>query len=389
MLVAGLLFSPAAYRRVALACLACFPGGCLLFANLYYVHDYYSYASGLFLLAALGIAGAGLLRSPRVPRFVAVTLLAGALAFELAAFVQTYHQAFYRQPSPPPPPAAALIRAVTPPGDVFVGWGFDWASLLPYYAERRAIMPFASHVRDFARLERSLAQLGSRRVAALAVAAGLRDDHSYTDRLIHTLQLGRQPIARTPDMDIYVRRDLIADALKALALRSDWAAQINPDPDPAIPRLTEQQGFRDHDWSNDTSASPIPLWSRGPFPVNFYHLDNHPVLGTQSPTELWFQPPPGSRSIEGVTGMMPASYTDPNRTPGTLVQVLEETPDGARRVLFERLLTPVNEPGDRGDIPFSYRQDEPFTGRLIFAHYTVPSGDISYSWGYWKRIDIR
>jgi hypothetical protein len=40
-------------------------------------------------------------------------------------------------------------------------------------------------------------------------------------------------------------------------------------------------------------------------------------------------------------------------------------------------------------VTISYHQSTAFAGRLVFAHYAVPSGDISYSWGYWKRISIR
>jgi hypothetical protein len=307
----------------------------------------------------------------------------------VAAFVQTYHRSFYRQPSPPPPPAAAIIRAVTPPGDVFAGLGLDWSSLWPYYAERRAIMPFLSHVQDLATFDRSLAGLGSRRLAVLAVAPPYRDDQHFTNALIAKLQLGAKPIARTPEMDIYVRKDLAAAAVRALGARTDWGAEINLTPDPAVPRLTGQNDFGAHDWSRDSFVSPAPLWWRGPFPINFLDVDGLPAISTQAPTEFYFQPPPGSNSLEAVTGMMASSYTGPSRTPGVLLQVSEEAPDGTRRILFERLLTPLTQPGDRGDVTISYRQAAPFTGRLVFGHYAVPSGDISYAWSYWKRISIR
>lgn len=87
--------------------------------------------------------------------------------------------------------------------------------------------------------------------------------------------------------------------------------------------------------------------------------------------------------------MLPSAYTPPNNTPGVLISVLEEMPDGTRRPLFARLLTPVTEPRDRGDIAIDYIQEHPFTGTLVFAHYAVPSGDVSFSRSYWKRIIIR
>jgi hypothetical protein len=385
----GLWLSAAPYRRLALACLLCYPGGCLLFANLYYVHDYYFYASAVFLLAALGVASIGLLHSPRVPRLAAGFLVVAALAFEVQAFGSSYYD-FYRRPNPPIPSEAPLIRAVTPPADVIAGFGFDWNSLLPYYTERRGLFPFNSHTGDFDRLDRSLAGLGSRRVATLLVAHRHRDDRNFTDILIGKLQMCAKPIARTGDMDIYVRRDLAAAAVRALSVRKDWKAELNLKPADNVILLEERHELDGLGWLKELRAfSPLPFQSRGKYEINYMDSDSGRLIFTQAPTEIRFHPPAGSRSIEAVGGMLPAAYTPPNRTPGVLVEVFEEMPDGTRRVLFERLLMPLTQPADRGDVAISYRQDEPFTGTLVFAHYPVPSGDISYAWSCWKRIIIR
>ena len=386
----GLVFSPPVYRRLTLACLLCYPGGALLFANLYYVHDYYSYAAAVFLAAALGVAAAGLWQHARVPRFAAGLLLLIGLGGQFLAFWNSYYAFCPRHETAPSPPEAAIIRAVTPPEEVFAGFGFDWNSLLPYYSERRAIMPFDSHVNDFAALDRSLAGLGSRHVTTMLVARRHRDDRNFTDILIGKLGMCAKPIARTEVMDIYVRRDRAVAAVQALAARKDWQAELNLKPSENAVILTGQHDFTQVPWrSTLTAFQPLPALSKGEYVVNYIDFDGNRALLTQTPTEIHFHPPPGARSVAAVSGMLPSAYTPPNNTPGMLLMVFEEMPDGTRHTLFERLLMPVTEPKDRGDIAIEYAQEQPFTGTLVFAHYPVPSGNVSFSWGYWRRVTIR
>ncbi len=385
----GLVFSPPVYRRLTLACLLAYPGGAFLFANLYYVHDYYSYASAGFLAVALGVASAGLCHHPRVPRALAALLLVAGLGGQVAAFLNSYYS-FYEHENTPIPPETAIIRAVTPPEDVIAGFGFDWNSLLPYYSERRGIMPFDSHVNDFAALDRSLAALGPRHVATMLVARRHRDDRNFTDILIGKLGMAAKPIARTEVMDIYVRRDRAAAAVRALSTRQGWPAELNLKPADNAVVLTEQHDLTQVPWLDTLGAfEPRPFLSKGFFPVNYLDFEHGRGLLTQTPTEVHFRPPAGARSVSAITGMLPSAYTPPNNTPGLLVAVFEEQPDGTRHPLFERLLMPVTETRDRGDIVIEYAQDQPFTGTLVFAHYPVPSGNVSFSWGYWKQVVLR
>lgn len=376
------------YRRAAGACLLCYATGHLFFANLYYVHDYYPYASAFFLLVAIGLVVAGLLRKPGFPGVAAVILALGVFAGELHAFRTSYYQ-FYQRPNEAEPVETDIIRAITPPEDVIAVFGFDWNPVWPYYSQRRAIVPPLAFFENFAALDASLKNLGPRRLAVMGIARANREDSRFTGTLAGKLQLCAQPIARTALMDIYVRKDLAAAAVRALA-KGHWNAEINLTPDPGVKMLEKAHDLTALDWLATLPAIlPAPFLSRGHYPINHLELDEGRGLLTQAPTEIHFRPPPGSRTIAATSGMLPSAYTPPNNTPGVLISVLEEMPDGTRRPLFERLLTPVTEPRDRGDIAIDYTQELPFTGTLVFAHYAVPSGDVSFSWSYWKRIIIR
>lgn len=390
IIAAGLWFAPSAHRRLAAACLLSYPAGCLLFANLYYIHDYYSYASAIFLLGALGVSVAGLLRSSTMPRSLAGVLLVAALAFEVFAFRQTYYS-FYQRPNEPVPVEAAVIRAITPVDDVIAGFGFDWNSLLPYYTQRRAIMPFASHTRNLEVLEQSLARLDGRRVSTLLVAHPHREERELVGDLLAKLRMSPQPIARTESMDIYVRKDRATAAVQTLMARPDWGMELNLKADANVVILTESHDLAQLPWTGyNPTFSPLPFRSKGKYEIGFMDFDGSAKgLFTQAPVEIHFQPPAGSHSIDAISGMLSSAYTGNNKTAGVVIQVLEELPDGTRRVLFDRLLTPTTDPDDRGDVVIAYRQEKPFTGTLVFAHYAVPSGNVNFSWGYWKRVIIR
>ena len=87
--------------------------------------------------------------------------------------------------------------------------------------------------------------------------------------------------------------------------------------------------------------------------------------------------------------MVPGSYTDGHTTPGVVLTVYEEQSNGTHHVIFERMLAPLTKAEDRGDVVISYHQEKPFSGMLVFAHNAIPSGEVSFSWSYWKRIEIR
>jgi hypothetical protein len=388
-LLGGIWFIPATYRRLALVCTVSYAGGFLLFANLYYVHDYYFYASVLFLLVAFGIVSSGLLHSPRIPWVAALLLIVAGLAGEVDAFRRTYYS-FYRRTNDPVPFEVEIVQRLTPPEDVFAGFGYDWNSLMPYYSQRRGIMPFLGNSKDFALLDRSLTQLGKRQLNTVIVTSYFRTEYPFIGALRERLQLTPEPVVRTADADIYVRRDRAAAVAKILLSESDWhGAELNPQPNADTVTPLQYYDLGGANWSGRfPMTTPAPFLAKGPVEIGILMLDEKLAISTQAPTEIRFRPPAGSRSIHAIGGMVPGSYTNGNTTPGVVITVFEEMADGTRHVLFKRMLTPLTEPTDRGDVVISYQQEQPFTGTLVFAHYAVPSGNVSYSWSYWKQISI-
>src|SRR5690606_33696 len=94
-----------------------FAAGPLLFANLYFVHDYYFYASGVFLLGALVLAWNQVLDLANfsLPGRWAVIIVSAAA--QLCVYFPGYFQA-QRQPLGSPPELASILSIATQPEDV-------------------------------------------------------------------------------------------------------------------------------------------------------------------------------------------------------------------------------------------------------------------------------
>ncbi len=387
-LFAALWFVPRVHRRVALACLLAFPGGLVLFANLYAVHDYYFYASAGFLVVAFGVTIAGLLHLPRFLAPLTLLILGVGLVLQAKTYRQTYYRYFFEEhPAPPAPLEAGVIRALTPEGGVTAGFGLDWNGIYPYYAQRRGVMPFESETANFPLLEESLAGLGDVRLGTVFVAGRFRKEYPFIENLRTKLDLTSEPIVQTDDVDIYVPRESARTAAKILWSRADLGA-IRPNLTlDEIGLSTDQVHlFRGADFP---SLVPTPRFSKGPRGLGQFELDGHVVVTTHAPAEIHFQPPPGSHSIEAITGLLPGSYTNGHTTAGITVMIFEEIPGGRRKFLYERTLQPLTRVSDRGDIAISYTQSEPFTGTLVFAHYGAFDAKVDFSWGYWRSIVIR
>ncbi len=291
-LLGGLFLIAAPYRRMALVCTVSYAGGFLLFSNLYYIHDYYFYASVLFLLLAFGIVSAGLLRSRwihwgcalvpnhRWPRS-RVERLQPDLLFLLSSA------------NDPIPFEAEIIRRLSYADEVFAGFGYDWSSLLPYSAQRRAIMPFISASMNFEALDRSLTQLNKRQLSTVIVTGYFRKEYPFIGILKTKLQLTSEPVIITPDADIYVRKDRAAGVATILSSRSDWGRpECQSQPDAGMFMVLRRYDLRTQNWLGRFSmTSPVPFFSRGPVEIGILTLDdNKPAISTQTANRDLFPP---------------------------------------------------------------------------------------------------
>lgn len=127
-------------RRIQVACLlGLFLLPCVIFFNLYVVHNYYENANAVFLSLAMGLALSGALETASTIRRV---LLKGVYVMVLAAFMAGSIVHFQVTTAEPVGllNLTRYLQGSTAPKSVIVIGGGDWSSMIPYYAQRKALM---------------------------------------------------------------------------------------------------------------------------------------------------------------------------------------------------------------------------------------------------------
>jgi hypothetical protein len=139
LVLSGLVVCWSARRRWQfLACLGLALVGPLLFMNLHVAHQYYTYATGPFLIAAVGLAIISLWESSW--RWLGLALL---LLFMAAAGLRYRWDTYASLGERRGEVIFALgreIKHATKPEEVLVFLGAGWSATFPYYCQRRALM---------------------------------------------------------------------------------------------------------------------------------------------------------------------------------------------------------------------------------------------------------
>ena len=142
ILVAGAAASP---RRIPLILifLAGFAAGPLIFTNLYFEHNYYWVANGVWLLLALGVALAGIAECPKAgwPLPLAAALCAAVCIAGFASWHQKFLPILQKLPSREALAEVWIkpIQEIVPPERTILILGNDWNPNSLYYAERKGI----------------------------------------------------------------------------------------------------------------------------------------------------------------------------------------------------------------------------------------------------------
>jgi hypothetical protein len=133
------LFCDSKYLKIASVSILLFLIPLGTFTNLHFVHGYYAYANGIFLIIALGVILSNLIDS-NVP-FKKVTGYV-LLIIMITCSIVHYYKDF--RPAQGATSRYAEIKkdvdAYTSDKDVLMIFGADWSSEMPYYLERRTVM---------------------------------------------------------------------------------------------------------------------------------------------------------------------------------------------------------------------------------------------------------
>ena len=359
-----------------------------LFPNAYAYQDYYFYSCAVFVLAALGFTLAGLLDT-RWPRAVVALLVLTPFAFMVRAYWQDYRVG----QSPDLQggfPLTEVVRDHTPKGSVIVIAGADWAAIVPYYAQRKALMIRNGLEDDRDYLRRAFTELEGEDVSALILYGDLKENQNFIT--IATSRLGmdaRGPTFTYQDVDVYVPRSGAAEMRARLAQA------------PPYPGVTVHAAPADEArWKNLVSISPelarsefaaitpAPFQADFQFGLGWMREGQRQVLSSHPNANLWIRPPEAAKQITWVYGLLPGAYEQAaSRTDGVEFTITGEMPDGSTRRIYRRVLDPWRNPGERGDQrgTLDYRPQPGEVLRFSTGPYETSERD----WAYTAEIRVQ
>lgn len=368
----------------------------LTFIQLYRWHDYYFFAVACSGLVATGLALAAIESRDRL-RWVGLTAFALVCAAQLHSYA-THYAGLQNTRSNGGSGLTNLLRDVTPRDSVILVIGRDWSAVLPYYAQRRALMLTDNRLDDLAYLDAAAANLAGEDVSALVIGGPHRGDEALRRRLGARFGIAAEMAFSDPEFDVYAgqrHHDMICRHLDRyrlydrLVLRGRPAPVAEPKPqhplvaDNRIHSLTEAQADE-----HFFQVSPRPHRYSCQFGFGQNHVDNIPVLGAHPDSALWIRIPVGATRLTAGFGLPRGSHEDSaESTDGVRFSISWLQPDGSEQVLLQRELRPATEPADRGPQEVELRLPEAIVGEVVLR--THPIGHLTRDWAYWTRVEIR
>ena len=329
-------------------------GAQLLFPQLYAWHDYYSVASGVLLLGALGFGLVAVLES-RLPRLVALPLVLAVFAGQVWLYASHLYQS-QRMTSPGGSGLTEALHYLTRQDEVIVMAGDDWSSITPYYARRRALMIRNGKEQDREFVTKAFASLQGAPVGAVILSREHPGFPGIVELAAQELGIDPQPVLEWHGHHIFLnaakRKNVLATLEQTNFHEAVWLAGAKPEGNPSAHLWIEYAHMRPEQRSSFQYMDPQPRRFQSTFGLGLSMIDGRPWLTAHPDTRLRFALPAGPHHLSVDFLMDPGCYADGlepgDRSDGVDLAVTVFAADGRARSLYGRHLNPaVNQP-DRG-----------------------------------------
>ena len=194
LLLAGLALLLGRRVAPALVCAFGFLFVFLVFTSVHVIHNYYTYANGVFLIAAVSWCIVGLLEGAWLRRAVGLALFVACIASAILGYYSGYYS-IQKTNALELNKIVQAVRSVTRPQDVILVFGQDWSSEIPFYSQRRALMWPHWMVRDWDRpaLKEAVGRLGEKQIGALILCNRAQRDARLVEKARRDLRLRARP----------------------------------------------------------------------------------------------------------------------------------------------------------------------------------------------------
>ncbi len=380
------LITPPGRRWLLIGVLLAFLSGQLVFSNLYFVHEYYFYASGAFLITALGIV----LQQPVWGHRMSAGLQTVVVCFVIATQLSLYRDRYLEDQAKnvPVPEIVDIVQDLTTPEDIIVVLGADWNAGVPYYAQRKALMLTAGREHNPAAVKQSIERLDPATVGAVIMYGRFPNQRQFIHETMSSLNLGPEPLVTSDKLqiDIWVpssRHAALRETLPLTPYRDYLVAPRAPDAAGRIVvgrrEITRLPAFARF------SPRPVEAAAPGGFPLGT--VDNVAVLNTHAPAALTLIAHEGQQNLFVEFGLNAGAYTNGNTTDGIELRITDRRGPQST-VLLTRLITPLSNENDRGTQRVTVALPPNPTGEILLEVLPGPQHNSSYDWGYVGQVSL-
>ncbi|MDB6170198.1 MAG: hypothetical protein JWM88_3062 [Verrucomicrobia bacterium] len=383
------------WRKWIFASAGVFAAGPLVFPLLYSWHEYYFTANGVCLMIAVGLALGALLDS-RLPRW---TVWLAVIAVQVSQVVTYFHVLYPHQSLKADGGSGLtrLIRDVTGPDDVLIIAGDDWAPMIPYYSQRRALMVRRNMDHVSLYLTAAFDALKGEHAPILLVRGEVRANSAFKETARKYFGYEATPIATWEDVEVFVQpglRDRFSRQTHATpygGVKLDEKAASAADTLESVETVTSALPPERRSMFENFAPAPVRFSSR--FAIGLMEYDGRRILMAHPTSRLVFAPEPGTRQITAGYGILPGAYENvpapENPTKGVEFAITCVRRDGSSKVVFRRWLDPAMRAADRGLQTLNLTVLVDPHDELVASTAPGPSGSINRGWAYWTGIEIR
>jgi 4-amino-4-deoxy-L-arabinose transferase-like glycosyltransferase len=388
-LLAGRRLWPASRRRIA-----AFAAVMVTFPLLYAFRDHYEVAGAMLLLMAAGLALVALLEA-NVPRWVGTAAVAVVVFGQVARYFHCYYDR-QRQPVAGASELTMAMRALTDADQYLVLSGRDWNPMIPFYAQRRALMIRDDCLDQPERVTAAWRQLADEKLGALIVTGPL-EPPAWLIRLAVGRGLSPTPLFHWRDISVFLPAATRSRQLEKLA-DADWD-EIALEPGTELPDKPTKgvwvrpEELYPHQQALFAYMRPRPVRTFSTFGLSSDDSDGGQWFGGHPVTRLVFALPAGRHTLRTRLKFAVDAYRpdipERDRTDGVEVVLERVTAGGGRAPLGNLRIDPVHQPEDRAIRPLVFEFELEQAGEVEFRIGPGPNGRDNRDWVALGPLTIR
>jgi 4-amino-4-deoxy-L-arabinose transferase-like glycosyltransferase len=362
--------------------------GQMAFPYAYAYQDYYFYAGAAFLVFVFGWVVTGILETAWLPKWGRV----GLALLPFVAMGKSYHNYYYTAQIVKSHGGSAvtrLLKDMLPRESVIVIMGQDWAAIVPYYSQRRALMIRKGLEEDAVYVKGAIADLNDEDIAALVVSGDALKQTVAVQRVVELAGLVAEPVFHESETVVYM------SPLYSNTVRDVLQRDSNRYPALTLLPKSERDTSVGLDFKISAGASRLAFPTVKP-EVARYRISHEygrfldeavPQYNFHADSDLWLRTPAEVQGFRWKYGVVAGAWNGAGgKTNGVDFVIFAESKNGQRRELWRDEVTPAEVEADRG-LQTGEGSLEIHAGeQLVFA--CRDRDNRAFDWAYFTSIEV-